>query len=82
VSLERRKECVGRRGGGKKCCNGRERVKSVFEEVEWRVLLKPGGGVGGKGGKEELLKLRVIPIAIQSRSNHAPTAPTVPLLLA
>jgi hypothetical protein len=42
--LERRKECVGRRGGGKKCCNGRERVKSVFEEVEWRVLLKPGRG--------------------------------------
>ena len=42
VSLERRKECVGRRSGGKKCCNGRE-----------------------KGRKEELLKLRVIPIALQ-----------------
>ena len=30
----------------------------------------------------QLLKLRMIPIAIQSRSNRAPTAPTVPLLLA
>ena len=69
VSLERRKECVGRRSGEKKCYNGRESVKSVFEEVEWRALLKrfwgakePGrreevftgqGGVGGKGSKEE-----------------------------
>ena len=34
VSLERRKECVGRRSGGKKCCNGRASMKSVFEEVE------------------------------------------------
>ena len=76
------KERMCKKERGKKCCNGRERVKSVFEEVEWRVLLKPGGGVGGKGGKEELLKLRVIPIAIQSQSNRAPTAPTVPLLLA
>ena len=30
----------------------------------------------------QLRKLRMIPIAIQSRSNRAPTAPTVPLLLA
>ena len=69
VSLERRKECVGKRSGGKKCCNGRESLKTVFKEVKWRSLLKrfrgakePGrgeevftgqGGVGGKGGKEE-----------------------------
>ena len=30
----------------------------------------------------QLLKLRMVPIAIQSRSNRAPTAPAVPLLLA
>ena len=30
----------------------------------------------------QLRKLRMIPTAIQSRSNRAPTAPTVPLLLA
>ena len=51
VSLERRKECVGRRSEGKKCCNGRESVKSMFEEV--KGARKGRGGVGGKGGKEE-----------------------------
>jgi len=50
VSLERRKECVGRRSGGKKCCNGRESVKSVFEEVEGRALLKRFWGANGRGG--------------------------------
>ena len=53
VSLERRKECVGRRSGGKKCCNGRERVKSVFEEVEWRALLKRFWGAKEPGRGEE-----------------------------
>ena len=51
MSLERRKECVGRRSEGKKCCNGRESVKSMFEEV--KGARKGRGGVGGKGGKEE-----------------------------
>ena len=58
VSLERRKECVGRRRGGKKCCNGRERVKSVFEEVEWRPLLKRLWGAKGPGRGEEVLAAR------------------------
>ena len=54
-----------------------------FKEVVGRKGAQKGrGGVGGKGAKEELLKLRVIPIAIQLRSNRAPTAPTIPLLLA
>ena len=50
VSLEGRKECVGRRSGGKKCCNGRESVKSVLEEVEGRALLKRIWGANGRGG--------------------------------
>ena len=58
VSLERRKECVGRRSGGKKCCNGRERVKSVFEEVEWRALLKRFWGAKEPGRGEEVSAAR------------------------
>ena len=58
VSLERRKECVGRRRGGKKCCNGRERVKSMFEEVEWRPLLKRLWGAKEPGRGEEVLAAR------------------------
>jgi hypothetical protein len=58
VSLKRRKECV-RRSGGKKCCNGRDIVTSVFEEVEWRALSKrfwgakePGRGEEGSAARE------------------------------
>ena len=40
VSLERRKEYIGRKNGGKKCCNGRENMKNIFEEMEWRAHLK------------------------------------------
>ena len=58
MSLERRKECVGRRSGGKKCFNGRERVKSVFEEVEWRALLKRFWGAKEPGRGEEVSAAR------------------------
>ena len=58
VSLERRKECVGRRSEGKKCCNGRESVKSVFEEVEWRALLKRFWGAKEPGRGEEVSAAR------------------------
>jgi len=58
VSLERRKECVGRRSEGKKCCNGRESVKSVFEEVEWRALLERFWGAKEPGRGEEVSAAR------------------------
>ena len=51
VSLERRKECVV-------SCNGRESVKSVFEEVEWRVLLKRFEGAKEPGRREEVSAAR------------------------
>ena len=57
VSLEKRKKCVGRRSGGKKCCNCRERVKSVFE-VEGRALLKRFWGAKEPGRGEEVSAAR------------------------
>ena len=52
------KERIGRRSGGKKCCNGRERVKSVFEEVEWRAPLKRFWGAQEPGRGEEVSAAR------------------------
>jgi len=52
------KERIGRRSGGKKCRNGRERVKSVFEEVEWRAPLKRFWGAKEPGRGEEVSAAR------------------------
>ena len=68
VSLERRKECVGRRSGGKKCCNGRESV----EEVEWRALLKRFWGAKEPGRGEEVFmgeaRRNGLPAAVEKES--------------
>ena len=54
----RRKECVGRRSRGKKYCNGNERVKSVLEEVEWRVFLKRFWGAKEPGKRDKVSAAR------------------------
>ena len=52
------KERMCKKERGKKCCNGRERVKSVFEEVEWRAPLKRFWGAKEPGRGEEVSAAR------------------------
>ena len=52
------KERMCKKERGKKCCHGRERVKSVFEEVEWRALLTRFWGAKEPGRGEEVSAAR------------------------